>query len=212
MRDSNDCKQSLVMSSMVSVSRCSWTWWRTTQPVCGSWSWQRMTSVRSCSSRSVTCCLKERMMKTERLCPSSQALPPVTSCCLLETSIIQSETSTSPPPGSPTVVRAEHPPPLPHLSGQLVSSTLWLPKPDHNTSLASFSSVSYWVSQFCLSYWFHSTAASAGSASPVYFSGLWVHLVMLVPLVMWTVLVLLSHFSWIMLHLCQPGSAPVVPV
>lgn len=131
--ESNDCKQSFVMSSMVSVSRCSWTWWRTTQPVCGSWSWQRMTSVQSYSSRSVTCCLKERMMKTERLCPSSQAPPPVTSCCLSETSIIQSETSTSPPPGSPTVVRAEYPPPLLHLSHQLVPSVLWLPKtrPQH---------------------------------------------------------------------------------
>lgn len=92
---------------VVSVSRCSWTWWRTTRPVCGFWSWRRTTSVRSYSSRSVTYCLKERTTMTERPRPSSQAPPPAAPYCQSETSTSQSETSTSPPPGSPTAVRAE---------------------------------------------------------------------------------------------------------
>lgn len=98
------------------MCRSSWTWWRTTRPVCGSWFWRRTTSVQSCSSRSVTCCLKERRTRTERLRPTSQAPPPAGPCCQSETSTShsetstnQSETSTSPLPGSHTAVRADPP-------------------------------------------------------------------------------------------------------
>ncbi len=107
--------------------RCSWTWWRTTQPVCGFWSWRRTTSVRSYSNRSVTCCLKERTTTTERPRPSSQAPPPAAPCCQSETSTSQSETSTSPRPGSPTAVRAEHFP-CPHPHTAPLYPPYWSPK------------------------------------------------------------------------------------
>lgn len=145
-----------------------------------------MTSVQSYSSRSVTCCLRERMMKTESLCPFSQAPPPVTSCCLSETSIIQSETSTSPPPGSPTAVRAEHPHPSSPLSPAGPLCPLTARK--QNTTLN----------------WLHSPVYPIGSTDsvcvtgPLGHAGSYDH-------------VYRTGFI-MMLHLCQPGSAPGVPV
>ncbi|XP_068590606.1 leucine-rich repeat-containing protein 73 isoform X3 [Cebidichthys violaceus] len=100
-------------AQVIIISMCSWTWWRTTPPVCASWSWQRTTSVRSCSSRSVTCCLRGRRTTTGRPRPHHKAPPQAAPCCQSETSTSQSETSTSqsetstsPPPGSPTATPA----------------------------------------------------------------------------------------------------------
>ncbi|MEQ2163713.1 hypothetical protein GOODEAATRI_033134, partial [Goodea atripinnis] len=94
------------------TNQCSWTWWRTTQLAYGFWFWLRMTLVPSCNNRSVTCCLKERKKTTGRFHLPWEATPPA----VLSS---QSERSTSPSPGSPTAVRAEHCP-LPH--------PLWSPR------------------------------------------------------------------------------------
>lgn len=136
-------------------SRCSWTWWRTTRPVCGFWFWRRTTSVRSCSSRSVTCCLKGRRTTTARPRPYSPATPPAVPCCQSETSTSQSETSTSPPPGSPTAVRAE-PSPSPHpLSPQTIPLCTGPSETpvcsNTSTGLGLLSQLSYWFYWYCLS-------------------------------------------------------------
>ncbi len=132
----------------VCLSRCSWTWWRTTRPVCGFWSWQRMTSVRSCSSRSVTCCPKGRTMTTEMPRPSIQDPPPAVPCC-------QSETSTSPPPGSPTAVRAEHTPPPPPTSSPFCPALPELKVSWVQTAQNQSRNLSYWFYWCSLSCWFH---------------------------------------------------------
>lgn len=136
-------------------SRCSWTWWRTTRPVCGFWFWRRTTSVRSCSSRSVTCCPKGRRTTTARPRPYSPATPPAAPCCQSETSTSQSETSTSPPPGSPTAVRAE-PSPSPHpLSPQTIPLCTGPSETpvcsNTSTGLGLLSQLSYWFYWYCLS-------------------------------------------------------------
>lgn len=91
------------------LCRFSWTWSRTTRPVCAFWFWPRTPSAQSCSSRSVTCCLKAR--RTTEM-PRPWGLTPLSTghCCQSGLNTSQSEECSRRQPGSsPTAVRVNSP-------------------------------------------------------------------------------------------------------